>query len=76
MAGSGKAERKEVEKEEEEKEEKSEAQKKPLVDKAQRTSLFVSERKEEDVKEKGRKRNKSPRAKQFLEDLEDGSFFS
>ena len=33
----------------------------------QLVSFFVSEREEEDVKEKGRKRNKSPRAKQFLE---------
>ena len=34
--------------------------------KAQFESLIVSERKEGDVKEKGRKRNKSPRAKQVL----------
>ena len=34
--------------------------------KEQISSFFVSDRKEEDVKEKGRKRNKSPRAKQFL----------
>ena len=68
MAGSEKSERKEEEKEEgEEIEEKSEAQKKPLVDKAQKHNLlFVSERKEEEVKEKGIKRNKSPRARQFL----------
>ena len=37
VAGSEKAKRKEVEKEEERKNEKSEAQKKSLVDKAQRT---------------------------------------
>ena len=40
---------------------KSEAQKKHLVD-----DFPVSERKEEEVKEKGKKRNKSPKAKQFL----------
>ena len=40
---------------------KSEAQKKHLVD-----NFLVSERKEEEVKEKGKKRNKSPKAKQFL----------
>ena len=34
--------------------------------KEQVSSFFVSERKEEDVKEKGRKRSKSPRAKQVL----------
>ena len=34
--------------------------------KEQFAGLFVSERKEEDVNEKGRKRNKSPRAKQLL----------
>ena len=44
------------------------AQKKPLVDKAQRTNLelLCVGRKEEDVKEKGRKRSKSLRAKQVL----------
>ena len=38
------------------------------MDKAQRTiyGSFVWERKEEDVSEKGRKRSKSPRAKQSL----------
>ena len=36
------------------------------VRKEQVSSFFVSERKEEDVKEKGRKRNKNPWAKQVL----------
>ena len=76
---SEKVERKEVKMEKEEKEENSEVQKKQLVDNAQRTNLepfFVSERQEEDVEEKGRKRNKSPRAKQVLGKSEDGCFFS
>ena len=34
--------------------------------KAQSARLIVSERKEEEVKEKGKKRNKSPRAEQLL----------
>ena len=61
-----------MEREEEEKEdteEKSEAQKEPLVDKAQRTNcgpICVGKEGEGDVEEKGRKRNKSPSAKQFL----------
>ena len=68
MAGSEKAERKAVEKEEEEKEEKIKHIRSLwwTKRKEQFASQFVSERKEENVKEKGRKRNKSPRAKQFL----------
>ena len=57
------------------KKKKWEAQKKPLVDKAQRTICepicvgmerrrCEGERQKEDVKEKGRKRNKTPRARQ------------
>ena len=58
-----------MEQEEEAIEEKSEAQKKSSVDKAQSTTdeiKCVGNEKEEEVKEKGKKRNESPRAKQFL----------
>ena len=68
MAGPGKAERKEVEKEEEE-EEKSEAQKQSLVDKAQRTIcelLCAGKERRRCERKKAERRNKSPRAKQFL----------
>ena len=68
MESSEEAERKEGEKKEKEIEDKSEVQRKHLVDKAQRTDLelLLSERKEEDVKEKSRKMNTSPRVKQVL----------
>ena len=58
-----KTNRKEVEKEEEEKEEKVKDRRNLWWTrrKEQLASLFVSERKEEDVREKSRKRNKSPR---------------
>ena len=62
MAGSEKAERKEVEKEEG-KEEKSGAQKKSLVDETRCTIdeiKCVSEMKEEEVKEKGKKEKREP----------------
>ena len=63
-----KAKRKEVEKEEEEKEEKCEAQKKSLVDKAQRTicELPCVRKERRRFGKKGRERNKSSRTKQFL----------
>ena len=57
---------------------KSEAQKKSFVDKAQSTidEIMCVGRKKEEVKEKGKKRNKSPK-NNFWEDLEDrsSSFF-
>ena len=58
-----KTNRKEVEKEEEEKEEKVKDRRSlwGTRRKEQLASVFVSEREEEDVREKSRKRNKSPR---------------
>ena len=67
VAASEKAERKEVEKKKKKKKVKHRRSLWWTKRKEQFSSLFVSERKEEDVKEKGRKRNKSPRTKQFLE---------
>ena len=68
-------EEKEVEKETEKSFFLSEAQKKPLVDKAQRTigEPIVSERKEEDVKEKTGRGTRVPRRNKCWEDREDVS---
>ena len=77
MAGSEKATRKEVEKEEEEKEEKSEAQKKSLVDKAQRTICeFPCVRKKKIWRKNAERGIRVPGRNNFWEDLEDGSSFS
>ena len=68
MAGSEKAKREEVEMEEEEKEKKVKHRRNLwwTKRKEQFASFRVSERREEDLGEKGRERNKSPRTKQFL----------
>ena len=68
-----------MEKEEEETEEKSEAQKKSVVDKAQRTicELPCVGKKRRRVGEKKAERGiRVPGRNNFLEDLEDGSSFS
>ena len=59
-----------MEEEEEEKKKKKQVKHRRglwwLKCKAQLARQIVSERKEDEVEEKGKKRNKSPRAKQFL----------